>query len=154
MTLNTSIESYLRTKTLSRGTRNEYRSTLRKWEDWGADTPIEKLQALLQKWNAKEGKDETIKVGGKDIKCKVRAGMHKVEGAMVDAKICFSDAVPGGVVLRTRTTRDGDTVIAETTTRLVSFEEAIDKKERGNKSTGGLFPILILVPTRVSVPMP
>jgi len=43
-TLNTAIESYLRAKTLSRGTRNEYRSTLRKWEGWGAGAPIEELQ--------------------------------------------------------------------------------------------------------------
>src|SRR5262245_62049035 len=37
-------ESYLRAKSLSRGTRNEYRSTLRKWDLWGSGTPIEKLQ--------------------------------------------------------------------------------------------------------------
>jgi len=49
-TLNAAIESYLRTKTLSRGTRNEYRSTLRKWEDWGAGAPIK----LLQRWKIRE----------------------------------------------------------------------------------------------------
>jgi hypothetical protein len=43
-TLNAAIESYLRAKNLSRGTRNEYRSTLRKWEAWGAVAPIEELQ--------------------------------------------------------------------------------------------------------------
>jgi hypothetical protein len=43
-TLNAAIESYLRAKTLSRGTRNEYRSTLRKWEHWAAGVPIEELQ--------------------------------------------------------------------------------------------------------------
>jgi len=43
-TLITATESYLRAKTLSRGTRNEYRSTLRKWEAWGAGAPIEDLQ--------------------------------------------------------------------------------------------------------------
>jgi hypothetical protein len=81
------------------------------------------LRAFLQEWNAKEGKDETIKVGGKDITCKVRAGAHKVEGGSVEAKLCFSDAVPGGVVAHTRTTRDGDAVVAETTTTLKSFAE-------------------------------
>ena len=43
-TLNVATESYLRAKTLSCGTRNEYRSTLRKWEAWGAGTPIEEMQ--------------------------------------------------------------------------------------------------------------
>jgi hypothetical protein len=37
-------ESYLRAKSLSRGTRNEYHSTLRKWDLWGRGAPIEKLQ--------------------------------------------------------------------------------------------------------------
>jgi hypothetical protein len=82
------------------------------------------LQAFLEEWNAKEGEDETIKVGGKDVKCKVRAGTQKTEGGTVDAKICYSDAVPGGVVLHTRTTKDGDTVVAETTTALVKFAES------------------------------
>ena len=42
--LNAAIESYLRAKNVSRGTRNEYCSTLRKWEAWGAGAPIEELQ--------------------------------------------------------------------------------------------------------------
>jgi hypothetical protein len=67
-TLNVAVESYLRAKTLSRGSRNEYRSTLRKWachsrattpacrcrneyrstlrkwEQWGSSVPIEVLR--------------------------------------------------------------------------------------------------------------
>jgi len=43
-TLNTAVESYLRAKTLSRGTRNEYHSTLRKWEQWGHAVLIEELR--------------------------------------------------------------------------------------------------------------
>src|SRR5437016_11102680 len=43
-TLNAAVESYLRAKTLSRGTRNEYFSTLRKWEQWGTGVPIEELR--------------------------------------------------------------------------------------------------------------
>jgi hypothetical protein len=82
------------------------------------------LQAFLQEWNAAKGADETIQVGGKDIACKVRSGSHKVEGGTVQAKLCISDAVPGGIVSHTRTTRDGDTVIAETTTTLLSFAES------------------------------
>jgi hypothetical protein len=77
------------------------------------------LPAFLEEWNTKEGEGETIKVGGKDVKCKVRGGTQKTEGGTVDAKMCHSDAVPRGVVLHTRTTKDGDTVVAETTTALV-----------------------------------
>jgi hypothetical protein len=86
------------------------------------------LQAILHEWNSKEGTDETIKVGAKEIKCKVRGGSHKVEGGTVDAKLCFSDAVPGGVVKHTRTTREGDTIVAETTTTLESFAETATDK--------------------------
>jgi len=38
------VESYLRAKTVARGTRNEYFSTVRKWEQWGGGSPIEELQ--------------------------------------------------------------------------------------------------------------
>jgi len=37
-------ESYARAKGLSRGTRNEYTSTIRKWERWGGGGPIEQLR--------------------------------------------------------------------------------------------------------------
>src|SRR5947209_20335869 len=43
-TFKAAVDSYLRAKTLSRGTRNEYFSTLRKWEQWGGGSPIEALQ--------------------------------------------------------------------------------------------------------------
>jgi len=43
-TLKAAVESYLRAKTMSRSTRNEYFSTLRKWERWGDGPPIEELQ--------------------------------------------------------------------------------------------------------------
>ena len=43
-TLKTAAESYLRTRPLSRATRNEYLSTLRKWETWGGGIPIEQLR--------------------------------------------------------------------------------------------------------------
>ena len=33
-----------RSKSLSLGTRNEYLSTVRKWEHWGVGAPLEKLQ--------------------------------------------------------------------------------------------------------------
>ena len=69
-----------------------------------------------------------IKVGGKEVKCKVRAGSSKTEGGTVEAKICYSDAVPGGVVLQTRTTKEGDMPVAETTTTLKSFAETGSEK--------------------------
>ena len=40
-TLSAAIQSYLRAKSLSRGTRNEYFSTLKKWEQFGTAVPIE-----------------------------------------------------------------------------------------------------------------
>src|SRR3989442_13952358 len=43
-TLKSAVESYLRAKTVVRGTRNEYFSTLRKWEQWGGCSSIEELQ--------------------------------------------------------------------------------------------------------------
>jgi site-specific recombinase XerD len=38
------VDGYLRSKSLARGTRNEYHSTLRKWEQWGRGAPIEELR--------------------------------------------------------------------------------------------------------------
>jgi hypothetical protein len=43
-TFKAAVESYLRAKAVSHGTRNEYFSTLRKWERWGGGVPIEELQ--------------------------------------------------------------------------------------------------------------
>ena len=43
-TLKTAADSYLRAKALSRATRNEYLSTLRKWERWGSGIPVEQLR--------------------------------------------------------------------------------------------------------------
>ena len=42
--LKAAVDDYLRAKSLSRGTRNEYFSTLRKWEQWGGAVPIEELR--------------------------------------------------------------------------------------------------------------
>ena len=43
-TFKSAAESYARAKGLSRGTRNEYSSTVRKWERWGASSTIEQLR--------------------------------------------------------------------------------------------------------------
>src|SRR4051812_20415438 len=39
-TLKIAAESYLRAKALSRATRNEHLSTLKKWERWGGGIPV------------------------------------------------------------------------------------------------------------------
>jgi Phage integrase, N-terminal SAM-like domain len=44
MTFPAAADGYLRAKLLSCGTRNEYRSTLRKWDQWARGVSIEKLQ--------------------------------------------------------------------------------------------------------------
>src|SRR3954469_21321709 len=43
-TFKSAAGSYARAKDLSRGTRNEYLSTIRKWERWGGAGPIEQLK--------------------------------------------------------------------------------------------------------------
>src|SRR4051812_47603190 len=43
-TLDAAVESYLRAKSLSRGTLNEYHSTVRKWQQWGGGVSIEAIQ--------------------------------------------------------------------------------------------------------------
>ncbi len=43
-TFKSAAESYARAKGLSRGSRNEYLSTIRKWERWGGGGPIEQLR--------------------------------------------------------------------------------------------------------------
>src|SRR5437660_11202748 len=42
--LKAAVESYLRAKSLSRGTRNEYASTVKKRAQWGGGVPIEDLR--------------------------------------------------------------------------------------------------------------
>ena len=37
------IDDYLRSRNLSRGTRDEYGVTMRKWTEWGKDVPIEQM---------------------------------------------------------------------------------------------------------------
>jgi Phage integrase, N-terminal SAM-like domain len=43
-TLRTVADGYLRAKSPSRGTRGEYRTTLRKWDEWASGPPIEQLR--------------------------------------------------------------------------------------------------------------
>ena len=41
--LKTAVLNYLRAGNLANGTRKTYRTTLRKWSEWGGDVPIEEL---------------------------------------------------------------------------------------------------------------
>jgi hypothetical protein len=43
-TFKSAAKCYARVKGLSHGTRNEYNSTIRKWERWGGGWPIEHLR--------------------------------------------------------------------------------------------------------------
>ena len=43
MTFRAAVQRYLRAKPLSRATRNEYRSTVRKWAEWGSGAPLDDL---------------------------------------------------------------------------------------------------------------
>jgi hypothetical protein len=89
-----------------------------------------RIQAIMEEWGATDVKEETIKIGDKEIKCKVRAGTQKTEGGTVDFKIYYSDAVPGGIVKHSRTTKEGNMVVAETNITLMSFAETKEKKKK------------------------
>jgi len=79
------------------------------------------LEAALDEHGAKKADDETVKVGKEELKCHVLAGSVKKDGMTVEYKLHYSEAVPGGLVKRTRVTKDGDKVVAETTITLRSF---------------------------------
>jgi hypothetical protein len=83
------------------------------------------LERIILADGGKTGED-TVKVDGKDIKCKTLAGALKgPDGEQVEFKLWLSDDVPGTIVKQVRTTRqkNGDP-IAETTTTLQSFKKA------------------------------
>jgi hypothetical protein len=65
--------------------------------------------------NAKKGED-TITWKGRPIKCQTLYGSYKKEGEAVEFKAWLSDRIPGGVVKRTRTTKQKDETITTTIT--------------------------------------
>jgi hypothetical protein len=72
--------------------------------------------------DGKTGED-TVKVGGKEMKTKTITGVIKgADGEQLDFKLWLSDEVPGSIVKHVRTTRQKDNVVAETTTTLQSFK--------------------------------
>lgn len=46
-TLQSAVESYARARNLSRGTRNEYAATVKKWVTWNHAIPIEQLSRRI-----------------------------------------------------------------------------------------------------------
>lgn len=89
------------------------------------------LEAVMKEFGVKGAKDESVMVGKEEIKCKVLAGTYKKGGATVDYKFYYSDAVPGGIVKRTRSTKADDKMVADTTITLKSFSlEQMKKKPK------------------------
>ncbi len=78
------------------------------------------VEAALPDLDAKKG-EETIEWKGKEIKCKTLYGSFKKDGVTVEFKGWLSADVPGGVVKRTRTTKEGGKTITTTIT-LVSYK--------------------------------
>jgi len=78
------------------------------------------LERILLDAGGKTGED-TVAVGGKDIKCKTAAGTIKgPDGEQVEFKLWLSEDVPGTIVKQVRTARQKGDVIAETSTMLQS----------------------------------
>src|SRR5262249_22535380 len=83
------------------------------------------LERIILADGGKTGED-TVKVDGKEIKCKTLAGALKgADGEQIEFKLWLSDDVPGSIVKQVRTTRQktGE-MIAESTTTLQSFKKA------------------------------
>jgi hypothetical protein len=92
--------------------------------------PKANFEAVLHEHGAKPGPEETVKAAGMDIKCKVYAGTYKKGAAEVTFKLWYSDSVPGGIVKRTRLTKQDGKVIADTTIMLESFSTTPPKEEK------------------------
>ena len=60
--------------------------------------------------------EESITWKGKEVKCKTLYGSYKKEGDTVEFKAWINDRVPGGVVKRTRTTKQKDDTITTAVT--------------------------------------
>jgi hypothetical protein len=65
--------------------------------------------------NANKGED-TITWEGKPIKCRTLYGSYKKEGEAVEFKAWINEDIPGGVVKRTRTTKQNGETITTTVT--------------------------------------
>jgi hypothetical protein len=82
------------------------------------------LERVILDNPGKPGED-TVKVDGKEIKCKTVTGTIKEPGGeQIEYKLWLSDDVPGSIVKKVQTARQKGDVIAETTTTLQSFKKA------------------------------
>lgn len=77
------------------------------------------LAELLQETGAK-GADGTVKVGDKDVKATVLTGTIKKGDEETAFQIWITDAVPGGIAKRVRTTKVKGEVVAETTLEVIA----------------------------------
>jgi hypothetical protein len=68
------------------------------------------LAVAAPELNAKKG-EETIKWKGKEVICQTLYGSYKKEGETVQFKAWINDKVPGGIVKRTRTTKQKDDTV-------------------------------------------
>jgi hypothetical protein len=81
------------------------------------------LERILLADGGKFG-EETVKVDGKDIKCKTVAGVVKgPDGEQTEFKLWLSDEVSGTIVKQVRTAQHKGAVIAETTITLQSYKK-------------------------------
>ena len=81
------------------------------------------LERIYLEEGGKTGED-TVKVGGKEIKCKTLSGTIKGQGGeQTEFKVWLSADVPGTIVKQVRTSRQKGEVIAETTITLQSFKK-------------------------------
>jgi hypothetical protein len=81
------------------------------------------LEAIMREANAKPG-EETIAVLGKQTMCKTFSGNYKEGDDQIERKIWFTDAVPGGIVQQTRTSKRDGKMVAETTVMTKAFKKA------------------------------
>lgn len=82
------------------------------------------LERIIEETGAKAG-EEAVKWDGKDIQVKtLTATLKRADGEQIDSKSWLSDAVPGGMVKKVRTTTQNGQLVAETTTTLESYEKA------------------------------
>jgi hypothetical protein len=81
------------------------------------------LERIIQM--PEKAREETLKVGDREMKCKTVAGTIKgPDGEQIEFKVWLSDDVPGSIVKQVRTTRKKGELIAESTSTLVSFRKA------------------------------
>ena len=96
-TLDDAAASYLKAKAVSRGTRNEYASTLRKWEQWGGDVPIEELRRKDVREFLGIAGIETVAITDRDaataLTAFARYGKGRRHPAQLNMGDCFAYAI-------------------------------------------------------------